>query len=157
MVDCTMRIFRKLKKLGDFHISQHNNALSPLSHRHQIADESAAVNMNYGPLPRSFFSAVNLAREEGGYDPLPVFVREPVPHRDRYAMNRRPRGQFPEFNRSRSESRERLFDRSNQPFLNVYLVLLLNFAEDLFLLTYYSHVMRHPFSWVHINFLLLLI
>jgi len=104
-----MGILQKLKKLGSFHLAPPRNG------RNQRRDEAVPPNVRYGPLPRSFFSAVNLAREDAGYDPLPVNPRRRPIHRgEEHFMNQNPRPEFGAFDRSRPASQERWFDRNTR-------------------------------------------
>jgi hypothetical protein len=110
-----MRILRKIKKLGNLLIGQEDDGPSPPNDRHRMRDGAPPPpppNINYGPLPRSFFSAVNLAREDAGYDALPVFPRGPIPTGEENHVYEYPKAEFPAFERSRSKSRERSLDRS---------------------------------------------
>ncbi|CAF0977762.1 unnamed protein product [Adineta steineri] len=103
-----MGLFRKLKKFSSAHIS-------PLSSngKHQIGDEDSSFNLDYGPLPRSFFDAVNGAREQHGYEALPVLPpRKPKHRRDKNFMNQNVRPEFGGFNQNRRASNEQGFDRS---------------------------------------------
>jgi hypothetical protein len=107
-----MGLFRKLKNLGSLHLLKENNARTPPNNRRRMRDQAAPLNINYDQLPRSFFSAVDLARQDAGYDPLPVFAREPIPSREENFMFENPETEFLAFDRSRSKSRERPLDRS---------------------------------------------
>ncbi|CAF1343767.1 unnamed protein product [Adineta steineri] len=103
-----MGLFRKLKKFSSAHIS-------PLSSngKHHIGDEDSSFNLDYGPLPRSFFDAVNGAREQHGYEALPVLPpRKPKHRRDKNFMNQNVRPEFGGFNQNRRASNEQGFDRS---------------------------------------------
>ena len=66
-----MGLLRKLKQLtcGRPHIDQRPRP------RPRPRAPSPSSQRVYGPLPDSFFQAVNAAREGSGYDPLPVFHR----------------------------------------------------------------------------------
>jgi len=110
-----MGLFRKLKKLGSLHLLQENKAPPTPNNRRRMRDQAAPSNINYDKLPRSFFSAVDLARQQAGYDPLPVIVREPIPTREESFTFENPEGEFLAFDRSRPKSRERPFDRSPRP------------------------------------------
>jgi len=127
LVDVKMEIFRRLKKIGILIAEGENGAAPPRPRRRpmrgeagpprpprrrQMQDEAPPPITNYDPLPRSFFSAVDLARQEAGYDPLPVFPRGPIPNGEENLMYEQPEIAVPVFDRSRSKSRERSFDRT---------------------------------------------
>lgn len=100
-----MEFLRKLKKRASSRVGQRDHSPPPLPKgRHPM--------MDYRPLPRSFFNAVNSTRENEGYDALPVFARGSIPSGDEYHLYENPENDFPTIDRSRSKSRERSFDRS---------------------------------------------
>lgn len=114
-----MGILRKLRKLGDLLSDREENNPQPPppappipNHRPWLRNEIPPhVNHNYGPLPQSFFNAVDSARQQAGYDPLPVFPRETIPDGEGNHLYEEPVNDFPPVDRSRSKSRERQFDR----------------------------------------------
>ncbi|CAF2535088.1 unnamed protein product [Rotaria sp. Silwood2] len=105
-------MFRKLKKFICIHTSKSDHALRSLNHRDRMRDEAVPSNFDYGQLPASFFSAVDMAREESGYDPVPTFLRRPVVRSEEDLRNQDFDDDFSSFNRSRSKSRHRRFDSS---------------------------------------------
>lgn len=69
-----MGLLRKLKQLtcGRQHIDNHPRSRSR-SHPHQRPrPPSPSSQLIYGPLPDSFFQAVDAARQNSGYEPLPL-------------------------------------------------------------------------------------
>ena len=66
-------------------------------------------SINYGPMPSSFFDAVNSVREQSGHDALPVFVRQPSAK-----MTREPQV-FNEFHRNRSKHFDDIEQQDSQP------------------------------------------
>ena len=97
-----MGLLRKLRQFGSEHI------LPLLDGRPPKRDEPVPPepqDMEYGPLPQSFFKAVNVARQEAGYEELPF-------KRDKHGQNRGMRPEFGAFDQSRRPSNERQFDRS---------------------------------------------
>ena len=71
-----MGILRKLRKLASCRRRQNDRASPPAPPPPRVR-HPAPSQMVYGPLPNSFFQAVNSAREVAGYDPLPVLNRAP--------------------------------------------------------------------------------
>ncbi|CAF1059204.1 unnamed protein product [Adineta ricciae] len=97
-----MGLLTKLRRFGSEHI------LPLLDGRPPKRDEPVPPqDVEYGPLPQSFFKAVNVAREEAGYDALAL-------KRDKHGLDRGMRPEFGAFDRSRRPSHERQFDRSTR-------------------------------------------
>ena len=107
-----MEFLRKLKKLASGHVEQEDHPPPLPRRRHRRREQAASPMMDYGPLPRSFFNAVNSARENSGYDALPVFPGGPIPNGDEPHLYEEPTDDVRAFDRSRSKSRERTFDRA---------------------------------------------
>jgi hypothetical protein len=107
----SMGLFRKLRKFASIHLLQEDAAPPPPPPRphgrhRRRGDVGPPADNSYEPLPRSFLHAVNSAREEAGYDSLPVFPQGPIPVPDRNPMHQ----QFSEeFGRGRSKSHDRAF------------------------------------------------
>ncbi len=113
-----MKIMQKLKKFANSHLIEKDNSSPhlPMGRRQrQMRKEIAPPMMDYGPLPHSFLNAVNSAREQEGYDALPVFPHGSIPRQDENLWYEQPEVDFPGFNRNRSKSRERSNDRSARP------------------------------------------
>lgn len=110
-----MELLRKLKKKASEHIGLEDHPPPLPKRRHEMRMASPGPMIDYGPLPRSFFDAVNSARQDGGYDALPVFARGPIPNADENAWYEQPETDFAALHRSRSKSRERVFDRGARP------------------------------------------
>jgi hypothetical protein len=110
-----MELLRKLKKHASSRIGKDDNPPPLTRGRRPMREKAAPPMMDYGPLPRNFFNAVNSAREQEGYDALPIIPRGPIPSGDENLWYENPENDFPAFNRSRSKSRERSFDRSARP------------------------------------------
>ncbi|CAF1196047.1 unnamed protein product [Adineta ricciae] len=95
-----MGLLRKLRQFGSEHI------LPLLDGRPPKGDEPVPPqDLEYGPLPQSFFKAVNVAREEAGYEALAL-------KRDKHGLDRGMRSEFGAFDRSRRPSNGQQFDRS---------------------------------------------
>ena len=106
-----MRILRKLKKLAD--IFNNDDAVSPPNGRRQMRnDPTAPLNVDYGPLPPSFFNTVNLTRKEAGYDPLPIFPRRSNSPQDENLNIQDIAYEFPAFDQRQAKSVRRPSFRS---------------------------------------------
>lgn len=114
-----MELLRKLKKKASLHIGQDHTPPPPPPPlprgRHEMRMESPRPMVDYGPLPRSFFHAVNSARQDAGYDALPVFPHGSIPNGDENGSYEQVENDFPSFHRSRSKSRDRAVDRGVRP------------------------------------------
>lgn len=116
-------MLRKFKKLIGADSSNRDNLSPRPHHKHRDRNRKPPppLNMQYGPLPGSFFDAVNGAREDAGYEALPVFARKPQfgSHENLRArpVEKQPVG----FNPNRPKPREQQFNRmardgSSDPF-----------------------------------------
>ena len=110
-----MEFLRKLKKKASEHLGQDDSPPPLPKRRPEMRMGSPGPMVDYGPLPRSFFHAVNSARQDAGYDALPVFARGPIPNEDENAWYEQPEQDFAPLHRSRSKSRERVVDRGARP------------------------------------------
>lgn len=93
-----MGILRKLRKLASCRLRQNDRASPRPRVRHHHA---APSNMVYGPLPNSFFQAVNSARDVAGYDPLPVLNRGPTPEENLFHQHQQWQSAEKSLNRDR--------------------------------------------------------
>lgn len=106
-----MELLRKLKKKASLHIGPEDHRPRPRSRsRHEMRMETPRPTIDYGPLPQSFFHAVNSARQDAGYDALPV-----LPRGEENALYEQIDNEGSSFHRSRSKSRERPVDRGVRP------------------------------------------
>ncbi|UJR08431.1 hypothetical protein I4U23_012701 [Adineta vaga] len=101
-----MGLLRKLREFGSAHI------LPLFDGKQSTKNDGNAPDLDYGPLPQSFFHAVNAAREDAGFDALPINARKSVRKRDEHFMNHNMRPEFGAFDRNRRPSNEQRFDRS---------------------------------------------
>ena len=106
-----MGILRRIKKLATFKLPPEFVARPlPKDQRHRRVEHRApAQHVVYGPLPSSFFNAVNEAREHAGYDPLPAFPRGQMA--DAQVQHKSVDNLRSPLSRSRSKSRDRFDER----------------------------------------------
>jgi hypothetical protein len=102
-----MGLFRKLKKLIDLHIPRDEDPRRIAFGRRQMREEARPPNGEYGPIPRSLFNAVDSARQQAGFDPLPVFVQGSF-QSEEDRLNQELEAEFAAMDRNRSKSADRL-------------------------------------------------
>lgn len=91
-----MRIIRKLKKLLGGDTRRERDARR----------QSVPMDMDYGPLPSSFFGAVNTVREQAGYETLPIFPHDSIGRNEENLRKKSIEDQLFSFSRSQSKSRQ---------------------------------------------------